>query len=280
MVIERVSGVGRAILVVGLLVLPRTAAGQDERSQPLQELFLTEVVYPQEKGEIQLMLGSLLDRSPSDLPALLPLAIEYGLTNRWQIEAGWDGYTQFHRSPVTHLRTARFSVGTKYSVMNIAHSPVHAAFGVDVEFPSADVLPDGEGEHDMEIEPFAAFAADLRGRVTVFGSAGASLAPQEVADLARRGDRPDDRGTVSFGALIAFHRATLAAEYTTRSDGLPWRLNGAPLVTPSIIIHPGHEWELAVGMPIGVRETHRRPGVAVQIVKEFCTRKTCESGGR
>ena len=193
----------------------------------------------------------------------------YGVTNRWQIEAGWDGYTQFHRSPFKHLRTARVSVGTKYSLMNIAHSPVHAAFGVDVEFPSADALPDGEGEDDMEIEPFVALAADLRGRVTLFGSIGASVEPKDVTDLVRRGERPDDRGTAGLGALLAFQRATLAAEYTTRSDVLPWRLEGAPLLTPSIAIHPGHKWELAVGMPIGVRQSQRHPGVAGKIVKEF-----------
>jgi hypothetical protein len=62
---------------------------------------------------------------------------------------------------------------------------------------------------------------------------------------------------------------TLAAEYTNRSDGLPWRLDGAPLVTPSIVIHPGREWELAAGMPIAVRQGQRQPGLVMNIVKEF-----------
>jgi hypothetical protein len=264
--------VRRTLLLGVLLLLPRITAAQGEMpDQPVQELFFTEVVYPQEKGEIQLTLGALLDRtrSRSDKSALMPLSVEYGLTNHWQIQAGWDGHTQFHRSPFKHMRTARVSVGTKYSLMNIAHSHTHAAFGVDVEFPHAETFAEGEGEEGMEIEPFAALAADLPWSLTVFGSVGMSFEPREIADLAESGDRPDDRGTISFGGLKAFRYVTLVAEYTNRSDQLPWRLDGAPLVTPSIVIHPGHQWELSAGLPIAVRHGQRRPGVAMNIIKEF-----------
>jgi hypothetical protein len=259
----------RRLLLAALILLPRAGAGQESRRQPLQELFLTEVVYPQQRGETELTLGWLVDRSRSDRQGLMPLAIEYGLSDRWQIEAGWDGYTQFQRSSFKNLRTARVSIGTKYSLMNIAHSPVHAALGVDVEFPHAAAFAEGEGEKGTEVEPFVALAVDLRWHVTVFGSLGASLEPRKVTELVRHHERPDDRGTASGGALLAFRRTTLAAEYTNRSDGLPWRLDGAPLVTPSIVIHPGHEWELAAGVPLGVRHGQRQPGLAMKIVKEF-----------
>jgi len=199
----------------------------------------------------------------------MPLSVEYGLTNRWQIQAGWDGHTQFHRSPFKHMRTARLSVGTKYSWMNIAHSPVHAAFGMDVEFPRPDGFAEGEGEEGTEFEPFAALAADLPWSLTVFGSAGMSFEPREVADLAERGARPDDRGTIGFGVLKAFHAVTLAAEYTNRSDQLPWRLEGAPLITPSIVLHPGRQWELSAGLPITLSHGQHQPGVAMNIIKEF-----------
>jgi hypothetical protein len=264
--VERV----RALLVGVLVLLPRLALGQETPRQPLQELFFTEVVYPQEQREVQLTLGLRVDRSRSDLSMLMPLAIEYGLTDRWQIEAGWDGYTQAARSaPITHLRTARVSLGTKYSLMNIAHSRMHAAFGVDAEFPKVDAFAKPEGEAGMEVEPFVALAGDLNARLTLFGSVGASLEPREVRDLATRGQRPDDRGSISFGGLLALQRVTLAAEYTNRSDELPWRLDGAPLVTPSIAVHPGHQWELATGVPIAVRRGQRQPGFAMNIVREF-----------
>lgn len=131
--------------LAALILLPNVAVGQEPPEQPLQELFLTETVYPQEKRELQLTLSSLVDRSRSDLAAVMPFTIEYGLSNRWQIEASWDGYTQFHKSPFKHMRTARFSIGTKYSFMNIAHSRVHAAVGLDAEFPRPD-----EDDSDMD----------------------------------------------------------------------------------------------------------------------------------
>ena len=70
-------------------------------------------------------------------------------------------------------------------------------------------------------------------------------------------------------ALVAFHVVTIAMEYTNRSDDLPWRLNGSPLVTPSVILHPGGKWELGFGIPIGLREGSRMPGLAWNVIKEF-----------
>ena len=251
-------------MLVALVLLPRVAAAQEVR-QPLQELFLTEVVYPQEKGETQLTFSVLLDRAPAGGSALIPLSIEYGLTDRWQIGAGWDGYTDFH-----HLRNARAFLGTKYSVMNIKDSPVHAAIGVDVEFPDAGAFPDDEGETGLEADTFIALAADLGRGVTLFGSGGYSLESRAATALFKNGERPDDPATLSFGALVAFARATVALEYTNRDDGLPWRLEGSPLVTPSLVFHPGHQWELAAGIPFPLRGEHRHPaGFAMNVIKEF-----------
>ena len=238
------------------MLFPIVSRAQDSRPQPLQELFLTEVVYPQERGEVQLTLGTLIDRTRFDRAALMPLSIEYGLTDRWQIEGSWDGYTQFHQNPFRHLRSARASVGTKYSFMNIAGSRAHASIGVDVEFPDAGAFED-QGETEIEYEPAIAAAVDLSRRLTLFGSAAASF-----ADVG-------DSGTLSAGALIAFGHVTAALEYTNRSDNLPWRLDGSPLVTPSIVVHPGGLWELGFGMPIGVRAGARRPGLGVHVIKEL-----------
>ena len=251
-----------------LMCLLRPVAAQ-ERTQPLQELFFTEVIYPQEKGETQLTFGALIDRSEQVPAAIVPFSIEYGITNRWQIEAAWDGYSRSRSAPVKQLRTARFSVGTKYSLMNIAGSPVHAAVGIDVEFPHPNAFADDEGEDSVDLEPFIAMAVDVGRRLTVFGSATLSWEPHDVAALVEHATPPEDPGTLSAGALVAMARVTVAVEYTNRSDELPWRLDGAPLLTPSIVLHPPHKWEVGVGTPIGLRHGERQPGVVAHIVKEF-----------
>jgi hypothetical protein len=257
----------RPILFAALLLWPGATAAQ-EHPQPLQELFFTEVVYPQSKHEVQLTFGSLVDRSVRGTSALAPVSIEFGLTNRWQIEAGWDGYTHAAASPLQHLQTSRISLGTKYSLMNIAGSPIHAAFGLEVEFPRASAFPGNEGEDGTEFEPFVALAADAGHGVTIFGSAGLSVEADSVVDLATHGERPDDQGTIGVGALVRVHRITLAGEYTSRSDRAPWRLDGGALLTPSVVVHPGREWELGLGLPIALRG-HHQPGIALHVIKEF-----------
>lgn len=253
-------------LLLALLV-PVGAYAQDKAPQPVQELFLTEMVYPQEKGEVQFTIGALVDRTRNDRAALMPFSVEYGITNRWQVEASWDGYTQFHSAPFSHLRSARVSIGTKYSAMNIAHSPVHAAIGLDVEFPDQGAIPDDE-ESAVEFEPSVSVAADLPHHVTLFAAANLSLASADAGALLE-GERPDDPGTLGGGVMVAIAHATIALEYTNRSDNLPWRIQGSPIVTPSLTLHPGGQWELAFGMPVGVRAGTHRPGLALHVIKEF-----------
>lgn len=257
----------RTLLVAVLSVLPRLAIAQEPPAQPLQELVLTEVVYPQERGEVQLTVASLVDRSGPGAAAMTPLSIEYGLTNRWQVEAGWNGYRQT-ASLLSRYRTESVSVGTKYSFMNIAHSHVHAAVGLDADFhPMA--VDDIEEADGTEIEPFVSMAIDLPRRVTLFASVGTGLGSSEVADLFRHGEAPKQAATISVGGLVAFHHLTLTTEYTDRSDALPWRVDGAPLLTPGFVLHPGGDWELGLGAPIGMRTGEHTVGFAMHVLKEF-----------
>ena len=258
----------RLCCVIALISLPCVAAAEDA-AQPLQDLFFTEVVYPQDKGETQFTFGTLMDRSEPGTAVLVPFSIEYGLTSRWQVEAGWDGYERLQTGVETRLRTARFSIGTKYSLMNIAGSRMHAAVGVDVEFPHASSFADTEGEDSLDIEPFLAMAVDVGRHVTLFGSATASWKPRDVAAVVTDAIRPEDTGTLSVGGLVAFRRVTMATEYTSRSDELPWRLDGAALLTPSLVIRPAHQWEIAVGTPIGINAGEHQPGIVAHLIREF-----------
>jgi hypothetical protein len=257
-----------AFLFLPACLLPAPVAAQEPSRQPLQELFLTETVYPQDKHELQLTIGALVDRTRSDWAALVPFAIEYGISDRWQIEASWDGYTQFHSAPFKHLRTARLSVGTKYSWMQIAGSRVHAAVGIDVEFPRAGATGD-DGEDDVEFEPFVSGAADLAKHFGVFASYGLSLDRGNASSLAALSEGIDDEGLLSGGVLVPYGAATLAVEYTTRSDQLPWRLGGSALVTPSLTVHIGDHYEAAGAVPIGARAGSRRPGLAFHLILEY-----------
>src|SRR5689334_17098895 len=95
-----------ALALVAVAVFPARANAQADRPQPIQERFLNEVGYPQDKGETQITLSSLVDRSQSTRAALLTASVEYGLTDRWQIEGAWSGFTESTRAPLEHLHNS------------------------------------------------------------------------------------------------------------------------------------------------------------------------------
>jgi len=59
--------------------------------RPIEELFKSDVVYPEEQGEFEMELVSLYQNQHGGLREwILPLSMEYGLTDSWQIEAEWN----------------------------------------------------------------------------------------------------------------------------------------------------------------------------------------------
>lgn len=142
------------------LVWAQTEA-EEEHEQPLQEVFQTELVYPQEKNEIQLTLRPQFSNGRDENLFALPFTIEYGITNSWQVELEYNTFVD--RDPALGKRTrgiGDLEIGTKYSFMNIANSNFHSALGFSVSFPTADIdkqLTEGA----IEYEPFIIFAKDF-----------------------------------------------------------------------------------------------------------------------
>src|SRR5258706_10258469 len=86
----------KMLLIVGLLALTlgldSEALAQEEKDQPLQEVFQTEMVYPQEKGALQfssaLTFGRVNKKFSNDL------ALEYGLTQACQVSLQWESFAR------------------------------------------------------------------------------------------------------------------------------------------------------------------------------------------
>ena len=90
---------------------------------PVEELFGTEEVYPQEKGEVQISFSSLFHRDSSRKTRHFPVSVEYGITETFQIEAQWEGYTNMAPfiGPSAHS-VGNLTVGVKRSFMNMRKS--------------------------------------------------------------------------------------------------------------------------------------------------------------
>jgi hypothetical protein len=80
--------------------------------QPLNEVFQTETIYPQEQGEVQLQISPTFSEGNNRKLFKVPLSIEYGITDFWQVGVEWDSH--INRSPDAG-DTTRGSSGQRYS---------------------------------------------------------------------------------------------------------------------------------------------------------------------
>ena len=77
-----------ATLWLGLMPLPASAQEDDanEREQPVQEVFQTGLVYPLERGEVQLTYTSRFSQGNGRTLRHTALNLEYSITDRWLSE--------------------------------------------------------------------------------------------------------------------------------------------------------------------------------------------------
>lgn len=235
------------------------AADDDDRRQPIQELIRTEVVYPQERGELQITASPELTTGDGDRRFAVPLAVEYGLTDAWQVEFEWESFSRVR--PAGGGSTAGaggVGIGTKYSFLGIAGTPLHAAVGVEAEFPRGAVARETD-ETDPEVGPYLALALDVPrlGGFQVFGDLRVATAL----------DADDSERATSWhaGALMPLRRITLATEVAVA----PIESERMVDVIPSVILSLPGRWEAAVGVPIGVGRSSNRVGVAFNVLREM-----------
>jgi hypothetical protein len=259
-------------LAVGWIFLSATALAQDRRpAPPLQELFGTEVVYPQGRGELQTTFGYWFEQGDAADTIGLPVSIEYGLTDSWQIGIEWLAFSRVSVPGAPGVSdTGGVAVGTKYGVMNVRGSGVHAAVGFDLAF-SRELQPDGGVKTGRELEPYLALAADLAGgRVQVFGDVGLSLtsgSENAVAGGITPARDEDTKLAWNTGALVPLGRVTLATEINVRQDWRHWSTRELHAI-PSISVRLPRAWHIGVGAPVGLTGVHGARALMVHVIHE------------
>jgi hypothetical protein len=249
------SVVVAVVLFLAGLGVPAVSTAQDDPDDdprpPLQELIRTRVVYPQERREIQITARSLFDGGTAAKSLEFPLGVEYGLTDKWQVELEWSALHRVSSAGESAVESGRPSIGTQYSFMNIGGSRVHTMFGAEA---ALDV---------REIEPYTAFAVDLNSRgVQLFGDASWEFARAS-------GDEESEReARWGAGMLMPLGAATLATEFEARRDDLVPGRPSEMYVIPSVTLRPASRWEIGVGLPVGVTRDSNRLGLSVLGVYE------------
>ena len=125
--------------------------------RPIQDVFLSEIVFPQERGEVQLELRPTHERDSDGRTSAAGVNVEYGLSDAWQIETEWDG-PMWSRDPsgVLTAGVGDVSVGSKYVFRCIKGSRYHFSVGVDVALPTG-TISDGAAR----VAPSAVFGRDV-----------------------------------------------------------------------------------------------------------------------
>lgn len=261
------------VIAIALLLLPIAvlkADDDDARSpQLVQEVFQSELVYPQDKGEVQLTIAPELSNADEGNTRVLPLRVEYGITNAWQLEAQIE--------TLNGLRTDRgerasglgdVEIGTKYSFMNIGGSRLHAAVGAGLTLPTGNPNR-GLGDGLTQFEPFVAVGRDLPnlGNAHLFGHV--------ALDLVRRTRGESDTApahelSVNGGIIVPLQNVRLVGELNSSTNR--WNHGGqesALYFTPGVVWHLPARWEAGIGVPIGLNNGADRYRVIAQLIWEF-----------
>ncbi len=234
-------------------VLARAEPYQVE--EVFQELFLGEIVYPQERGEIQFTTGFLWVRERPE-NSRLPVVLEYGITDRLQIAAELP--VDFIRSEEAKAEgIGNVELEVYYNFFSDRCSGWAAGLGLGAGLPSAtsDV-----GEDAFIYEPFLVLYRDF-GRAQVNFSAGLEI--------------EDPRG----GDEAAGISGDVAAAWFTKRNSLVYLLEcGVEIeqdATP-VRLAPGIYWqpptrnmEIGISLPIGLGGDAPEVGVFVLATWEF-----------
>jgi hypothetical protein len=242
-----------ALLYVMLFVKPVRA----EDFQALQELFQSDVVFPQHAGETQMTLAPQFMAGSGFTRLEGHAGLEYGMTDAWQVGMDWTSYV---RDEPAGARVAQgigdLDIGTKYSWMNVAESGLHAALALAVTVPTAN-RSSGLGDGQFALVPSAVLAADIPRwpGAQAFFNLGSELNDGAAHD----GRHPS---FLNFGAFAPIRRITVTSE---------WNLSDANgnFYTPGIIWRTPADFELGIGIPIGLNAKADRYRVILTLVHEF-----------
>ena len=239
----------------------------------IQEVFLSELVYPQEEGEIQFTLAPRYRSSDESEIYEVPLTIEYGLTDAWQVELAWTAFV--HRGNSIESSTAGIGdleIGTKYSFMNLGGTDFHAAAGIEVSFPTGDV--DRElSEGFIEYELFVIMAKDFPNlaNLHLFTQAGIGLmqrvrSPSEEDDL----EPAAHEAFLNVGLFIPWDSIRFTAEVSWNSN--KWNHGGTEsflVFAPGLVWSFPKGWEAGFAVPFGLNENADNFQLIGHLIFEF-----------
>lgn len=237
-----------AVVVLGLL--PTSQLMADDEAAPLEELFRTEMVFPQEKGEWQFIASPSYEKGGSEVDKgfTVPLTMEYGLTDQLTMELNWEAYKYQRRieeedgefEEETGNGLGNLSFELQYSWIDIARSGTHVAVGFEYELPTSDrkLVEDDEGRAD-EHEVYVTIAKD-------FDSWSENQVLLQVG--MEREEDSDEVGFANLAGYMTIDRTVYSLELSL-SEARDERF-----ITPGVHFKPMEDVEIGLGVSFGIDE--------------------------
>jgi len=215
-------------------------AGESTKVKPFfQELFLGELVYPQEQGEIQFTTG-FLTATETKHDSRLPVIIEYGITDRLQIAVGLP--IDFQQGQESADGVGNIELEGFWNFYNDAQSGWAAGIGFGLGLPAA--TPD-VGDRALLYEPFLAACRQFD---NLDFNASAGL---EIKDFLDDAQPTEVNGVMALAAFRRFDRLIPLIELRVEleASGTPVRLAPGLIWQP-----PATSAELGISFPVGLTD--------------------------
>ncbi len=207
----------------------------------IEEVFHAELVYPQERGELQLSLVPSLRSQGGERNTVTTLAVEYGLTEQWQVEVAWDS-------------SGEVEIGSKYAWMQLRPN-LHMAAAFDLRYPLNDLDSDFS-EGFIEYEPSLLLARDFPrlGNLQLFLQTGIGLVERAGHHRELNDDEPAaNEFSLDIGLFVPRQSFTWTTEISWSNNR--WNRGGEEnqlLLTPGLVWRFADAVEISFGIPIGL----------------------------
>lgn len=237
-------------LVTALLIaswaisMPLTSADEDENGQEeqdededealLEEILGASLVYPQEKGELQLTLAPSFRNQDTGNQIVLGTVVEIGFTDALQAELEWDAIVVDQPDEGDgDAKSGTMEIEILYAFMNPGGAPWSTALSAGLQFPTSEA-EEGAAQVDLELAGIAALDLPIK-LGQIFAHGGLELDLEEIGEV---------EPFINLGAFIKLPLVTPTAVLGLDEDGVS--------VTPGLAFSPGEKWEINLGATIGL----------------------------